>query len=30
MNLQPNDVANAIGEMNRAGIATVQNAELLK
>lgn len=30
VNLQPNDVANAIAEMNRAGIATVQSAELLR
>jgi nicotinamidase/pyrazinamidase len=30
VNLQPNDVANAIVEMNRAGIATVRSAELLK
>ena len=30
VNLQPNDVKNAIGEMNRAGIATVQSADLLK
>lgn len=30
VNLQPNDVANAIAEMNRAGIATVQSIELKK
>ena len=30
MNLQPNDVANAIVEMNRAGVTTVRSAELLK
>jgi len=30
VNLQPNDVNNAIAEMNRAGIATVQSADLLK
>ena len=30
VNLQPNDVRNAIVEMNRAGIATVQSSDLLK
>jgi len=30
VNLQPNEVANAIAEMNRAGIATVQSPDLLK
>ena len=30
VNLQPNDVKNAIAEMNRAGITTVQSADLLK
>jgi nicotinamidase/pyrazinamidase len=30
VNLQPNDVENAIVEMNRAGIATVQSSDLLK
>lgn len=30
VNLQPNDVTNAIGEMNHVGIATVQSADLLK
>jgi nicotinamidase-related amidase len=30
VNLQPNDVTNAIAEMNRAGITTVQSANLLK
>jgi nicotinamidase/pyrazinamidase len=30
VNLQPNDVINAIAEMNRAGIATVQSIELMK
>ena len=29
VNLQPNDVKNAIAEMNRAGIATVQSTEIL-
>ena len=30
VNLQPNDVENAIDEMNRAGIATVHSSDLLK
>jgi nicotinamidase/pyrazinamidase len=30
VNLQPNDVANAIAEMNVAGIATVQSADILR
>jgi nicotinamidase/pyrazinamidase len=30
VNLQPNDVTNAIAEMNRAGITTVQSADILK
>ena len=30
VNLQPNDVKDAIAEMNRAGVATVQSADLLK
>jgi len=30
VNLQPNDVKNAIAEMNRAGIATVQSSDILK
>ena len=30
VNLQPNDVKNAIVEMNRAGIDTVQSADVLK
>jgi nicotinamidase/pyrazinamidase len=30
VNLQPDDVKNAIAEMNRAGIATVQSVDLLK
>ncbi len=30
VNLQPNDVMNAIAEMNRAGIATVQGSDILK
>ena len=30
VNLQPNDVKNAVAEMNRAGITTVQSADLLK
>ena len=30
VNLQPNDVKNAIEEMNRAGISTVQSANVLK
>jgi len=30
VNLQPDDVKNAIAEMNRAGIATVQSADVLK
>ena len=30
VNLQPNDVANAIAEMNCGGIATVQSADILK
>ena len=30
VNLQPDDVANAIAEMNRAGISTVQSADILK
>lgn len=30
VNIQPNDVKNAIVEMNRAGIATVQSADALK
>ena len=30
VNLQPNDVRNSIVEMNRAGIATVQSADVLK
>jgi nicotinamidase/pyrazinamidase len=30
VNLQPNDVRNAIAEMNRAGIATVQSSVILK
>jgi nicotinamidase/pyrazinamidase len=30
VNLRPDDVKNAIGEMNRAGIAVVQSAELLR
>jgi len=30
VNLQPNDVTNAIAEMKRAGITTVQSADLLK
>jgi nicotinamidase/pyrazinamidase len=30
VNLQPNDVKNSVAEMNRAGITTVQSADLLK
>ena len=30
VNLQPNDVANAIAEMNRTGVVTVQSADILK
>ncbi len=30
VNLQPEDVKNAIAEMNRAGIVTVQSANILK
>jgi nicotinamidase/pyrazinamidase len=30
VNLQPNDVMNAIAEMNRAGIATVQRSDILE
>jgi nicotinamidase/pyrazinamidase len=30
VNLQPDDVRNAIAEMNRAGIATVQSSDILK
>jgi len=30
VNLQPNDVKNAVAEMNRAEITTVQSADLLK
>ncbi len=30
VNLQPYDVKNAVGEMNRAGITSVQSADLLK
>ena len=30
VNLQPNDVMNAIAEMNRAGIATVQSSDILE
>jgi nicotinamidase/pyrazinamidase len=30
VNLQPNDVRNAIAEMNRAGIVTVQSSDILK
>ena len=30
VNLGPDDVKNAIGEMNRAGITTVQSADILK
>ena len=30
VNLQPNDVKNAVAEMNRAGITTVQSTDLLK
>jgi len=30
VNLQPNDVEDAIAEMNRAGVATVQSSDLLK
>lgn len=30
VNLQPNDVKNAVAEMNRAGIATVQSADVLQ
>jgi nicotinamidase/pyrazinamidase len=30
VNLQPNDVMNAVAEMNRAGITTVQSTDLLK
>jgi nicotinamidase/pyrazinamidase len=30
VNLQPHDVQNAIAEMNRAGVATVQSSDILK
>lgn len=30
VNLQPNDVANAIAEMNRRGVVTVQSTDILK
>ncbi len=30
VNLQPNDVKDAIAEMNRAGIATMRSADLLQ
>ncbi len=30
VNLQPNDVKNAVAEMNRAGITTVQSVDILK
>jgi nicotinamidase/pyrazinamidase len=30
VNLQPDDVRNAIAEMNRAGVATVQSSDILK
>jgi nicotinamidase/pyrazinamidase len=30
VNLQPNDVKNAIAEMNHAGISTVQSSDLLR